>query len=318
MTTPAPNPPSMSTTAPTHPAPVPVLKDIIWERYVRALDIKRRLHVQHAFVNELTHVTRGKRFHIRNDIVWQAMNDVRAMLVTDLYSLSVELRHGIKARYPNAKVSKTKRGLFIEIRDHHLASLTRAYVPHPDDDEYEVALYTKTKARMFARLFPNCTTDSPSATDLEDLCEEFRLKMVPLGEDRNKNRAHAQEGDFGLAKMLSNPELEALFEYLEDLLESLSLISALSSFGGDNMNHADCTETAADLTDQILFGNISDVTRLTATRTREQLYARLHEIDDAAQDAEHDKLHFNDRQFKAPFEDFLALLVGGVRAVNPQ
>jgi hypothetical protein len=320
MTTPAAHPPQLPA-APAAPT-VPVLKDIIWDRFVRALDIKRRLHVQRAFLDELTRVTRGKRFHIRNDIVWNAMVDVRHQLVTDLYSLTVEMRHGIKARYPNAKVSKTKRGLFIEIRDHHLASLTRTYVPHPDDDQDEIARYTKTKAEMFARLFPNCTTDSPSAAEIEDLCETFRLRMVPLGDDRNKNRAHAQEGDFGQAKMLSNFELEALFDYTEKLLEDLSLVSALSSFARQNMNHADCKETSADMVDLILFEHISDVRRLTATRTRDELYARLHEIDDAAQadeTDEHEKLHFNDRQFAAPFEDIVAFYAaGGVRAVNRQ
>jgi hypothetical protein len=216
---------------------------------------------------------------------------------------------------------KRKRGLFIEIRDHHLSSLTRTYVPHADDDEYEVERYTESKAEIFARLFPNCTTDSPSATDVEDLCERFRVRMVPLQDDRNKNRAHALEGDVGTAKMLWVPEFADCFDYVENLLEDLSLLSAGSSFGGDNMNHADCKETAADMVDLILFGNISDVTRLTATRARDELYARLHEIDDAARSDEtdeHDKLHFNDRQFAAPFEDFLAMLATGVRAVNPQ
>jgi hypothetical protein len=300
----------MSVAPPVTVPPVPILKDIIWERFVRALDIKSRLHVMRAFVNELDRTSRDEPFRIRNDIVWNAMLDVRDKLVIDLYSLTVEMRHGMKPIDPKAQNSyrggfKRKRGLFIEIRDHHLASLTRTHVPDPD--EYEMEMDIETKAQAFARRFPNCTTDSPSAADIEDLCERFRVRMVPLGDDRNKNRAHAQEGDAGTATMLSVPELEALFEYVEDLLEDLSLVSAFSSLGRTNMNHADCKETSADLVDLTLLGNISDVRRLTAKRTRDELYARLHEMHDANASAEADderELHFNDCQFAPPFEDW--------------
>lgn len=300
----------MSVAAPV--PPVPILKDIIWERFVRALDIKRRLHVMRAFVEELDRTSRGEPFRIRNDIVWNAMLDLRDKLVIDLYSLTVEMRHGMKPIDPKAHGSyraglKWKRGLFIEIRDHHLASLTHTHVPDPDDDEYVIEMDTEAKEQAFARLFPNCTADSPSAPDIEDLCERFRVRMVPLGNDRNKNRAHAQEGDAGTAKMLSVPELEALFEYVERLLEDLSMVSAFSSFARTNMNHADCKETSADLVDLILLGNISDVRRVTAKRTRDELYARLHEMHDANAAAEADDegpLHFNDCQFSPLFEDW--------------
>ena len=286
---------------------VPVLKDIIWERYVRALDIKRRLHVLRPFVAELDRVTRSKPFRFRNDIVWLEILDMRDKLVIDLYSLTVEMRHGVKPLDPNVPFrgsAKRKRGLFVEIRDHHLASLTRTYVRHPDDDDYEFRLYTKTKAEVFGRLFPSCTADSPTAAQVDELCERFRLRMVPLGDDRNKNRAHALEGDAGLARMHTVPDLAELFEYVEGLLEDLSLVSSGSAFGGDNMVHADCKETAADQVDMILLGNISDIRQLTMTRTRDQLYDQLHQIHDsspATEDGDTRKLHFNDRQFGPPF-----------------
>ncbi len=291
--------------APLPAPPVPLLNDIIWGRFVRALDIKRRLHVMRAFVDELDRTSRGQPFTIRNDIVWTMLLDLRDKLVIDLYSLTVEMRHGIKP--PTVNVSRRfmrKRGLFIEIRDHYLASLTRTYVRHPDDDEYEFEQHTEAKAECFARLFPNCTADTPSACDIEDLCERFRVHMVPLGDDRNKNRAHAQEGEAGTAKMLSVPELEALFEYVEELLEDLSMVSALSSLGRTNLNHADCAETARDIVDMLLLCNIDDVRRLTAKRTRDELYAKLHELDasePATEPGGKRDMHFNDRQFGPPF-----------------
>lgn len=289
--------------APPTAPPVPLLNDVIWGRFVRALDIKRRLHVMRAFVDELDSVSRRKPFTIRNDIVWSMMLDLRDKLVIDLYSLTVEMRHGMRPLDPNVYVSRKfmgKRGLFIEIRDHYLGSLTRTYAPHPDDDEYEVEQHTETKAECFARLFPNCAADSPRAADIEGLCERFRVHMEPLGKDRNKNRAHAQEGEVGTAKMMTVPELEALFDYVERMLEDLSLVSSLSALGRTNLNNADCAETSADMVDLILLGNFSDVRRLTAKRNRDELYRRLHEIQDADGGGER-QLHFNDRQFAAPF-----------------
>lgn len=307
MTTPAPNPQQIPATSTPAAPSVSVLKDIIWERFYKAQHIKRRLFVMRSFADELDRVRRGKPFRPRNDIVWNAMLDVRDKLVIDLCSLTVEMRHGMKPLEKSAQKSfrgtkKWRRGLFVEIRDHHLASLTRAYVPHPDDDKYEIETHTEGKAKIFARLFPNCTTDSPSTADVEGLCEEFRLKMVDLEDDRHKNRAHAYEGDVGTVKMLWVPELESLFDYTEKVLQGLSIVSAGSYLVPDDLNNSDCKETSADMVDLILLGSINDVRQLTATRTRDELYARLHEIDDAEQADETDrrnKLHFNDRQFRA-------------------
>lgn len=289
-------------------AAVPDLHAIIWERYIKALDIERRLHVIDAYVAELQRVSRGKPFRIRNEIVWNAMLDVRDKLTIDLFSLTVEMRHGMKPLDPKVAERtwrgslKKKRGMFVELRDHHCASLTRTYVPHADDDEYEIAMHTKGKAELFARVFPKCATESPTPADIDQLCEDFRIRMVPLGEDRNKNRAHAFEGDIGKAKLLSPSEHEALFDYIKELLENLSLLSSGSAFADGGR---DCSETAADLVDQVLLGQISDVRRFTTRRTREQLYERLHKVDTSERRHEDEftrrELHFNDRMFGPPF-----------------
>ena len=215
-----------------------------------------------------------------------------------------------------------KKGLFFYLRENYHANITRKYVVHPSDDDYETAMHTRGKAEMFERIFPACAADSPSPSDIEDLCERFRLRMFPLGLDRHKNRAHVHEGDMGTTKMHSVDELEELFKYCEDLLEGLSLLSSGSCYGRSNMNHASCEETAADLVDLILLGDLADVVRLTRTRTRDDLFARLHEIEDTSREAEEEaervgvprEIRFNDRQFDPSFEGYLEMLMPTQRA----
>jgi hypothetical protein len=227
------------------------------------------------------------------------------------------MRHGMKPLDKKAAdrsfrgSQKKKRGFFVEIQDHLLTSITRKYIPHPDDDEDEIDIGAADKSEAFARLFPGCTTESPSAEDVAALCEVFRLKMVDLEKDRHKNRAHPLEGDAGTATMLFVKELDHLFDYTLGLLDDLSTLCSGGAYDHPNMNHADHEETAADVVDLILLGNIADVKLLTARRTRDELYAELHAIDDAARGGEEDRLdrrHFNDRQFTSAFEDWLAVV----------
>lgn len=284
----------------------PLLKDALMERFRALLQIKRRVFVLRAFVDELSRVSRSKPFRIRNDIVWNMVLDYRDKCVIDLYSLSVEMRHGEKPEPRDPRVRGNpgqikKRGLFALIRDEYTATFCRTYLPQPDDDAEEVALHTKQHAATFAALFPACTADSPTPADIEDLCEAFRLRMAPLGTDRNKNRAHALEGDAGKAKMLSVDELEALFGFCEDLLEQLSELSDSASYGRPDLNVASTPDTAADLVDLVLFGNTVDVTRLFATRGREAAFARLHALADRRPHDDND--YFNLGHFDADFVD---------------
>ena len=288
-------------------AAIPTLKDALWERYTRLLDIKRRIYAMRAYVDELTRVTRGKPFQIRNDIVYNMVLDYRDKCVIDLFSFTVEMRHGIEPADGSGVSRKfmRKTGLFKLIRDEYLTSFSRAYVPHPSDDEYEAAIYTKANAEKFMLLFQFAMGNSPTAMDVDALCEECRVYAKPLGDDRNKNRAHAYEGEAGTAKMHSVDELEAYFQAFEDLLEGLSLLSANAGYGGGNMNRTSVTDTAIDLVDLILFGHADDVARLLKKRTREALYARLHEIDDAHTPttgaSATERLYFNQRQFEPEF-----------------
>jgi len=300
----------MSTLGTNTASPPPSLHDLLWQRWCSLLDIKRRLHALRPFVSELERVTRGKRFRIRNDIVWHQILDSRDKLIIDLCSLSVEMRHGIKPKDSKARESHGflgKKGLFRQIRDNYTASFSRTYARHPDDDDWEAANSIESKARLFVQLFPGCAGDSPTGSDIEDLCERFRLQAVPLRNDRNKNRAHILEGELGQARMLSMDDVAELFTYCEELLDGLSVLSSRSTLCGGNMNHADCDETAADQVDMVLLGNIGDVRRLTDGRSRDELYPRLHEIDDqeATDDSEREPLHFNDRQFSPLFDGFL-------------
>lgn len=286
----------------------PPLHELIWSRYRKLLDIKRRLYWMRAYLTELERVTRLKRFTIRNDVLWNMCLDTRDKCVIDLYSFSVELRHGIPPKDPKAGRNReqlAKRGFFIELRDHYASALCRTYTEHPDDDLDEVERSRRSTAEHFEKLFPGVAHDVATKEDIENLCESFRLKMVPVGRDRNQNRAHVYEGEPGQAKMHSIDELRDLFDYTERMFRSLSLVSAGADLDGGNMNVASCNDTAIDVVDMILLGHRSELESLFSRRSRDDLYARLHEFDDAGQQDEDDEgpgyRHFNDYRFSMEF-----------------
>jgi len=284
-------------------SPSRALHDLLWPYYRDFLWVKRRIYFLREFVQVLDRASHGKPFRIRNDVVWVSAADVHTACINDLWSLTKSMRHGIQSKDPKHQYSPRsqfmrKRGLFIEIRDHHLSSFSRQYVPHAGDDEDMVEKYEKETPELFAELFPGCTGDTPTADDVEDLCERVRIETYDLGQDRNKNRAHRFEGDFGKAKALSVDDVSAVFEYCENLFQDLAVLGAALNYPADNWFRADLAATATDLADQLLFGGIAEAECLRGTRTRDELFARLHEIDDAR---EHDTPYFNDRQHTPEF-----------------
>ena len=274
----------------------PSLHDLLWRNFSKLQSIKRRLHFLQAFSETVETATRGKPFRIRNDIVYNMVLDVRDKCVIDLYSCTVGMRHGVRPLDLNVNPSRQflrKKGFFLYLRDFS-TSLNRVYVRQPDDWDDEMLSHTRSTADRFKRLFPDCEKNTPSSSDIDQLCERFRLKMHPLGKDRNKNRAHVHEGDMGNAKMHSFPELAELFEYTEDLVEDLSLLGTSTSFARQNLNHASAKRTSENIVDLILLGNVDDITRWSTKRTREELYTRLHEFHESNPKG---KRHFNDRQY---------------------
>ncbi len=291
----------------------PKLHDLLWCRYVRLLNIQWRIHFLRAFSDELTRVTRGKRFRIRNDTTWRAVLDVRDKGVIDLCSWSVEMLHGIRLVDPkNGKPSKPrhkKKGPLYYLRTSHVGDVRRTYTPHPDDDQYEIEMSEKAKEKYFTRLFPGVTTDSPTAGDIDALAERFRARCRPLRDDRNKNRAHVFEGDIGSAKMLSVEEQEAYFAEFIELVEMLSLLSSGSAYAGGGTPAA-YEGDVREMVDQILFGSCADAQAFFAGRDRDEAYAELHELHDKRlprpdDDTEDDELgvpqkvpFFNDMQWQ--------------------
>ena len=199
------------------PVPTPPLDELLWQCYSKLLVIKRRLHFLQAYSKASDTVTRGKPFRIRNDIVYNMVLDVRDKCVIDLYSLTVGMRHGVRPLDTDVKPPNLrKKGLFFHIRESYSSCLCRTYERQHNDWSKKFAIHTKSLAERFDRVFPSCSGDTPSTHDVDQLCEQFRIKMYPLGQDRHKNRAHAYEDDLGDAQMHSFPELADLFKYTED------------------------------------------------------------------------------------------------------
>lgn len=298
-------------TASSPPQPAPKsLADLIDERWHDLMAIRRRLYFLHAFQDEMKRLVRGKSFRPRNDIMWRMALDHRDKCYIDLYSFTVEMRHWMpfldrrgQIRQPDQRaINRTDPGLFYQIRQHHVASLSRTHVPDPRDHRDEIDMAAASKEKRFKRWFPSCQADSPTATDLDHLCLTVQVKMCHLGKDRNQNRAHYFEAKRRAkrigqtTRMLDLTELDHLFQYCDDLLEDLSILSRGPALASGNMNVASCEHTARDLADLVLLGDVEDVRKLIRDGRRDEFYARMHEIHDN-RDGVDPPNFFNDAQW---------------------
>jgi hypothetical protein len=295
---------------PLQPPPPPPLSDLIDERWHDLMAIRRRLYFLHAFQDEMKRLVRRKRFRPRNDIVWRMALDHRDKCYIDLYSFTVEMRHWMpfldrkgQVRQPDRRdMQRTDPGIFYYVREHYLSNLSGKHVPGPGDDRYEIEMDTASKERRFKRWFPSCQGDNPTATDLDHLCLTVQLRMCHLGEDRNQIRAHFFESKRRAkrigqtTRMLDLTELDQLFQYCDDLLEDLSLLSGGPALGSGNMNLASCEHTARDLADQVLLGDVEDIRKFIKDGKRDAFYARMHEIHDNREGVDPPEF-FNDAQW---------------------
>jgi hypothetical protein len=248
--------------------------DALLDPFERSLmEIARRQYVMEAFTTDLDRVTRGNPFRIRNGIMWMLLLDTRDMLVVHLASW--------------AKGVLQEVGLFGNLQADHSGSLPRALPNRDGGDEPEwVRRHNKERregehAAAFTRLFPNAGAH-PDGAAFDELRKAFRLRMKPLFDDRNWNRAHVFEKVSGTTAMLNFSDLRGLLSYAEQFLGDIAMVGCHSMTDRPELNVPSAEDVAPELVDVLLLGDSERAARLRGQLAREDFYAQLHARFEAA------------------------------------
>jgi hypothetical protein len=237
------------------------------------MEIERRQFVVEAFTADLDRVSRGKPFRIRNSVTWMLLLDTRDMLVVHLASW--------------AKGIYRPGGFIGQLQASHGRSFPRALPPDNRSKEKPEWASRRDKERRdrehgesFARLFPNASGD-PDGAAFGALRDAFHLRMKPVVDDRDWNRAHAFEKVTGTTAMLNIAELRALIEYAEQFLADVAMVGCHYMMDRPELNHPSGETVAPDLADVLLLGDSARAARLRGQLTRDDFYAGLHARHDA-------------------------------------
>jgi len=144
-----------------------VLEDMFRREENKIEAFSRRLYLIEAVQNEITTVTRRKRFKIWNDLVWMMVLDTRDAFVIHFASW---LR-GVTER----------GGLLRQIQAHHVRRLRRKWKSDRySDHELLRSLLAHKHEETFARLFPEVTAAFPRPEDVERVRSDFHERFAPI------------------------------------------------------------------------------------------------------------------------------------------
>lgn len=266
----SPTTPPIVPPAPPDPVAPPAAPDaftLINRAQTQLLAVERRYHAFAPVAQELERVTRGRRFDIRNDIVWRLVLDHRDMLVIDLASWA-------RGMYGTG-------GFFGTFGAHHLNVLRRPAPPAVDAGELTRAV-AREQQRLFDQWFVGAPAGRVDGACWEALRAQFARRFQPVVDDRSHNRAHKFEGRTSTTAMLGLVALRAAFDYAAQPLNLLRVLTRGDILDMGDMNAAPTTETARDLVDQILLGSVDEVTRARRAPDREAFYGAVAARADAA------------------------------------
>ncbi len=251
------------------------IKDLIWEYEKKILNLKKRYFYVTAFIDELTRRTNGQEFDIKNDIQWQMMSDSYSMLIIDLASLYKNLgeQGGFfeLLKEHSAKIRKTSYRKIDAPEPNIISSpgtpMAPAHEPQirRETKEHFQKLVANNMEKCLHSLFPHLEADPDQAInhkDIDDLKERILKRADEVYLDRDNLRAHRfQKGEIDKAKMqgLSLKQVGEHFDYIENFINSLRMVTLQGSMEYSDMNHADSKRTAEDVVDIITMGSVQNV-----------------------------------------------------------
>lgn len=188
--------------------------------------------------------SRDGQISVHNDIVYRMASDSYELFVIDLASFG-------KGAY--------ERGGFLNHLNSHLSELLRHRPKKKEDPEY----LPNNRAQAYKQLFPDAVGETPKQADIYKLNGRWRACTEQAVALRNKVHAHRYQGnqDYSGVNFYSLEEARQCLEELAGILNNIRLLRDSSTLAYDSMNGADEEETAEDIRDLILHGNINSFVR---------------------------------------------------------
>ncbi len=248
---------------PPKPVAVVPIKDFLHRAHITLLELQRRQFLLEAIDAEWPRITRGKPYWLHDDATFRAMGDVDAMNVVDLCSWAIG-------------TYDTDESLLPRVKAHYLKDLPpgRRWRAHDEGEFKRLVDVHFSEARQ--RLFPKATGRVLKGTDADDLIDAFEVRVWPLREDRNKNKAHAHEHlTHNEARPLKRAEVRALYGYAREVLNDLCLVAFGATWSEVNLSSNSVSLTAEDLLDVVFLPQWFR-RRMAGRMSREQVYDALH------------------------------------------
>lgn len=248
-------------------AVIPV-EEFLHDEHIALLELERRQHLLEAIDAEWPRITRGKPYWIHDDSMFRAITDVDAMNVVDLCSWCIGAA--------DADASLLQRA-----KNHYIADLPPVrrwtLARHESEDSYLTRLTDEGFIAARQRLFPKAQGRTLREADVEELIKSFAKRVLPLKDDRNKNRAHAYEHKtHGTAPMLDLADVKKLYRDARQLLNDLCLVAFGSTWADVDLTSNNVSLSAEDMLDVVFLPNWFRREMAGSGMSREAIYEALH------------------------------------------
>lgn len=251
------------------------IDDLVWDYEKRILTLKKRYFYIKAILDELTKITGGREFKIRNSILWQMLSDSYSMLIIDMASLYRSMaeqggffnqlkNHSAKLRRTSYRKIEAPSPNIIEDTSSPLDDQSRNQIERELKEHFQ-KLVASNMEEQLVFLFPQLKGNpdkSISHKEIDDLKNRIMKRADEVLNDRDNLRAHRyQQGDEDKAKMagLSLKQVGEHFEYLEGFMNAVRMVTLSGSMTYTDTNNANTERTAQDVADIIAMGSINQV-----------------------------------------------------------
>lgn len=242
------------------------LQELLSKAELELVALKYRFSMVRAVVEELHKQTKGKRFVVRNEVVWQMFWDTYQMVIIDLASLLKAFRKesGFFNQLNN-HLRQLRPGVHNRIDRGRIKTLGAASEDEKrrilrEHSERRRNLIRDEAAKARKRLFPSLRPEGQvNQQHINELKERLKEEAESLVGDRNiiAHRYEANLADKGLKADIRR--MAAHFERVERILGDLRYVAFAGMFDFESPKVSGMDTIARDLVDQALLGSINEV-----------------------------------------------------------